>query len=121
MNLPNFLTISRLFLAAVLMALLAFSFPFTKTVALLVFVVAGITELIMFVAYFFYDLLFVSYSVAIKAVPINLLQAAVCGALGALVLRYVPIMHPDKMLEIRRRARPRYHQPRCARVARSAS
>lgn len=70
------------------------------------FVVAGIAELIMFVAYFFYDLLFVSYSVAVKAVPINLLQAVVCGALGAVVLRYVPLMHPDKMPEIKRRARP---------------
>lgn len=44
MNLPNALTMSRLFLAAVIMALLTLGFPFSKTMALCVFVVAGITD-----------------------------------------------------------------------------
>jgi CDP-diacylglycerol--glycerol-3-phosphate 3-phosphatidyltransferase len=44
MNLPNMLTLSRLVLTAVLMALLALSFPFAKSLALVVFVVAGITD-----------------------------------------------------------------------------
>jgi len=41
---PNILTLSRLGLTAVLMALLSISFPFSKTLALLVFIIAGITD-----------------------------------------------------------------------------
>ena len=41
---PNILTLSRLGLTAVLMVLLAISFPFAKTLALLVFIIAGITD-----------------------------------------------------------------------------
>ena len=44
MNLPNMLTLSRLGLAAIMMALLTLSFPFAKSLALIVFVVAGITD-----------------------------------------------------------------------------
>ncbi|NCC52573.1 MAG: CDP-diacylglycerol--glycerol-3-phosphate 3-phosphatidyltransferase [Spartobacteria bacterium] len=44
MNIPNMLTMSRLGMAAILMALLSVSFPFTKSLALIVFVVAGITD-----------------------------------------------------------------------------
>ena len=44
MNLPNWLTVSRLVLAAVLMFLLAVSFPMARTLALLVFVVAAVTD-----------------------------------------------------------------------------
>ena len=44
MNVPNILTLSRMGLAGVLMALLAISFPFSKSLALIVFVVAGITD-----------------------------------------------------------------------------
>ncbi len=44
MNLPNALTMSRLGLAAVMMALLEVEFPFSKTLALLVFAVAGVTD-----------------------------------------------------------------------------
>ena len=44
MNLPNILTLSRLGLAAIMMALLTLSFPFAKSLALVVFVVAGITD-----------------------------------------------------------------------------
>ena len=44
MNLPNMLTLSRLGMAAILIALLSLSFPFFKTLALVVFVIAGITD-----------------------------------------------------------------------------
>ena len=44
MNLPNTLTMSRLGLAVVMMALLELEFPFSKTLALLVFAVAGLTD-----------------------------------------------------------------------------
>jgi len=44
LNLPNILTVSRLFLAFILMALLAVPFPFSKTLALLVFAMAGISD-----------------------------------------------------------------------------
>lgn len=44
MNVPNTLTLSRLGLAVVLMFLLSVHFPSAKTLALLVFIVAGITD-----------------------------------------------------------------------------
>lgn len=44
MNIPNILTLSRLGLAVVMMVLLSVSFPFASTLAMLVFVVAGITD-----------------------------------------------------------------------------
>jgi len=44
MNLPNTLTLSRIGMTAVLMVLLMLSFPFSKSLALLVFVVAGLTD-----------------------------------------------------------------------------
>jgi CDP-diacylglycerol--glycerol-3-phosphate 3-phosphatidyltransferase len=44
MNVPNILTMSRLGLAAVLMALLSIDLPYFKTLALVVFVIAGITD-----------------------------------------------------------------------------
>jgi len=44
MNVPNILTLSRLVMAAVLMALLTLSFPFAKSMALVVFIFAGITD-----------------------------------------------------------------------------
>lgn len=44
MNVPNILTLSRLGLAIVLMALLGFDFPFAKSLALLVFILSGITD-----------------------------------------------------------------------------
>jgi len=43
-NVPNTLTLSRLVLAVVMMAFLSVNFPFASTLALLVFVVAGITD-----------------------------------------------------------------------------
>jgi CDP-diacylglycerol--glycerol-3-phosphate 3-phosphatidyltransferase len=44
MNLPNALTLSRLGMAFVLLILLTVSAPFTKTMALLLFAVGGITD-----------------------------------------------------------------------------
>jgi len=44
MNLPNKLTSSRFFLAALLMVLLVVDFRFSKTLALLVFIVAALTD-----------------------------------------------------------------------------
>jgi CDP-diacylglycerol---glycerol-3-phosphate 3-phosphatidyltransferase len=43
-NIPNILTLSRLVLAVVMMVFLSVNFPFASTLALLVFVVAGITD-----------------------------------------------------------------------------
>lgn len=44
MNLPNALTVSRLGLAGVMMALLTVNYPYARSMALLVFAVAGITD-----------------------------------------------------------------------------
>ena len=44
MTIPNYLTISRIGLAAVMMALLSVSFPYTKSLALIVFGVAAMTD-----------------------------------------------------------------------------
>ena len=44
MNLPNILTLSRLGWAVVLIFLLTLTFPFSKSLALLVFVVASLTD-----------------------------------------------------------------------------
>lgn len=44
MTVPNALTLSRFFMAAVLMALLYLEFPFSKTLALTVFVIAALTD-----------------------------------------------------------------------------
>ena len=44
MNVPNILTLSRLGLAVVMMALLSVNIPFACSMALLVFVIAGITD-----------------------------------------------------------------------------
>lgn len=44
MNLPNTLTLSRLGLAGVMMALLTLPLPYAKSAALLVFAVAGLTD-----------------------------------------------------------------------------
>ncbi|MFH0879743.1 MAG: CDP-diacylglycerol--glycerol-3-phosphate 3-phosphatidyltransferase [Lentisphaerota bacterium] len=44
MKLPNILTLSRLGMAALMMALLTVNFPYSKSLALLVFSIAGITD-----------------------------------------------------------------------------
>ena len=67
------------------------------------FAIAGLAEGLMFILYFFYDLVFVNYSVAVHALPINLLQAAVNCILGTLILYKVPVQYPRRMPRIRRR------------------
>jgi CDP-diacylglycerol--glycerol-3-phosphate 3-phosphatidyltransferase len=44
MNLPNILTLSRVFLIGIMMALLGLTIPFAKSMALGVFVIAGFTD-----------------------------------------------------------------------------
>lgn len=67
------------------------------------FVVAGLAEGVMLVLFLVYDLLIVrEFQVVGIAALLQLAQAVVCAAVGAVVLKYVPTMHPDKMLEIRR-------------------
>jgi len=44
LTIPNALTLSRLLMAAAMMACLTMTFPFSKSLALLVFAVAGITD-----------------------------------------------------------------------------
>jgi CDP-diacylglycerol--glycerol-3-phosphate 3-phosphatidyltransferase len=46
MNLPNKLTVSRLFLTFVFLAAIFVRFPFHRTIALVVFIVASITDLL---------------------------------------------------------------------------
>ena len=70
------------------------------------FVAAGVTELVMLAGYFVYDLVIVrEFLVAGQAFLINLAQGVVCAGLGAVVLHYVPIVHPELMPEIRRPVR----------------
>ena len=67
------------------------------------FVVAGLAEGVLLVLFLIYDLLIVrEFQVVGIAALLQLAQAVVCTAVGAAVLRYVPVMYPDKMLEIRR-------------------
>lgn len=55
------------------------------------FVVAAIAEGIMIVGYFLFDLLiFVEYRVAALEIPVNIAQGLVDGALGAVLLYYMP-------------------------------
>ncbi len=69
-------------------------------------VVAGMTEAIMVLGYFVYDLLIVrEFAVAGLAFLTDIAQGAICGAIGAVILRYLPPAHPDKLLEIRRPSR----------------
>ena len=67
------------------------------------FVIAGITEAIMLVLFVVYDFLIIrEFGVVGVTLLMQLLQGVVCAVLGAVLLRYMPVMQPDKMLEIRR-------------------
>ena len=69
------------------------------------FVVAGITEAMMLVLFVVYDFVIIrEFKVVGVTLLMQLLQGAVCAVLGAVLLRYMPVMQPDKMLEIRRPA-----------------
>ena len=69
------------------------------------FVVAGMTEAIMLVLFFIYDLLIIrEFKLVGSTLLLQLIQGAICTVLGAALLRYMPVMQPDRMLEIRRPA-----------------
>ena len=69
------------------------------------FVVAGMAEAIMLVLFFVYDLLIIrEFNVVFPTLLMQLIQGVVCTILGAVVLRFMPVMQPDRMLEIRRTA-----------------
>ncbi len=62
------------------------------------FGIAGITEALMVIAYFLYDLLIVrEFGVAGLDLLVNIIQAVVCGALGAVILHYLaPLVRRKK-------------------------
>ncbi|HWQ05926.1 MAG TPA: hypothetical protein VN453_01840 [Feifaniaceae bacterium] len=67
------------------------------------FVVAGMTEAIMVIGFFIYDLLIVrEFNVVGIAALLQFAQGLICGAIGTVILKYLPPMHPEKMLVIRR-------------------
>ena len=67
------------------------------------FVVAGITEGMMLLLFVVYDLLIIrEFRVVGTSLLMQLIQGVVCFVLGAVVLRFMPVMEPDKMLEIHR-------------------
>lgn len=67
------------------------------------FVVAGMTEGIMLVLFAVYDLLIIrEFNVVGITFLLQLVQGVVCAVVGAVVLRFMPVMQPEKMLEIRR-------------------
>lgn len=69
------------------------------------FVVAGMAEAIMLGLFFIYDLLIIrEFKLVGTTLFMQLLQALACFVLGAAVLRFMPVMQPDRMLEIRRTA-----------------
>ena len=69
------------------------------------FAISGIAEAAMVILYFFYDLLFVNFSVSLRGLLMNLIQAGACIVLGALILRYVPAVRPKSMPKPRRSSR----------------
>ena len=67
------------------------------------FVIAGITEAMMLVLFVVYDFVIIrEFAVVGITLLMQLAQAVVCTIIGAALLRYMPVMQPDKMLEIRR-------------------
>ena len=67
------------------------------------FVVAGVMEGIMLALFLVYDFVIIrEFAVVGVTLLMQLAQAVVCTLVGAVVLRYMPVMQPDKMLEIRR-------------------
>lgn len=67
------------------------------------FTVAALTEAIMVGAYFIYDVLIVrQFGVAWRGLLVNLGQGVVCGALGAVVLNYLPAARKARQKQRRR-------------------
>ena len=59
----------------------------------------------MLVLFFVYDLLIIrEFKLVGTTLLMQFIQGVVCALLGAAVLRYMPVMQPDRMLEIRRTA-----------------
>jgi len=57
----------------------------------------------MLVLFIVYDLLIIrEFQVVGISVLMQLIQGVACTIVGAAILRYMPIMQPDKMLQIRR-------------------
>ena len=70
------------------------------------FVVAGMTEAMMLILFFVYDLFIIrEFNVVGVTILMQLIQGVVCTLIGTVILRYMPVMQPDRMLEIRRSAR----------------
>ena len=68
-------------------------------------VVAGMTEAIMLVLFFVYDLLIIrEFKLVGTTLLMQFIQGVVCTVIGAALLRYMPVMEPEQMLEIRRTA-----------------
>ncbi len=69
------------------------------------FAVAGIAEASMLAMFLVYDFVIIrEFSVVGITLLMQLLQGVVCTLLGACILRYMPVMQPERMLEIRRPA-----------------
>jgi len=67
------------------------------------FVVAGVMEGIMLLLFVVYDFVIIrEFQVVGISLLLQLAQAGVCTLVGAVILRFMPVMQPDKMLEIRR-------------------
>ena len=67
------------------------------------FVVAGVMEGIMLLLFVVYDFVIIrEFQVVGISLLLQLAQAVVCTLVGAVILRFMPVMQPDKMLEIRR-------------------
>lgn len=67
------------------------------------FVVAGMAEAMMLVLFVVYDFVIIrEFAVVGVTLLMQLIQGVVCVAIGAALLRYMPVMEPHKMLEIRR-------------------
>ena len=68
------------------------------------FVVAGIAESIMVIGYFVCDLLIMrEFAVAAQAFLVDIAQGIVCGLIGALVLRLIRPMNPEKLPRVSRK------------------
>ncbi|MDD4312808.1 MAG: hypothetical protein PHW41_10035 [Eubacteriales bacterium] len=86
-----------------LMALFALSFAAKVDDWKKSFVVAGVMEGIMLVLFLIYDFVIIrEFKIVGVTLLLQLAQAVVCALICAVVLRYMPVMQPDKMLEIRR-------------------
>jgi len=57
----------------------------------------------MLVLFLVYDFVIIrEFAIVGITLLLQLAQAVVCTLVGAVVLRYMPVMEPDKMLDIRR-------------------